>query len=109
MPLDYGMTTQSYIFMNDGKGHFTDVAKSTSNAIANAGMITSAAWADVAGDARKELVLTGEWMAPHVFTWNNNKFTELKSNPCVYIHCLHFHSTLFARQKRLELTASRHL
>ena len=80
VPLDYGMTPQSYIFMNDGNGHFTDITKKNSNAIANAGMVTNAVWADVNGDSKKELIIVGEWMAPHIFTWNNNKFTELKSN-----------------------------
>ncbi len=79
VPRDYGMTPQSYIFMNDGNGHFTDVTNKTEG-INNAGMITGAVWADVTGDAHKELVITGEWMAPRIFTYNNQHFIEVKSN-----------------------------
>jgi len=80
VPRDYGVTPQSYLFVNDGTGHFTDITKNVSNAIAGAGMITGAVWADVTGDAQKELIITGEWMAPHIFTLNNHQFTEVKSN-----------------------------
>lgn len=80
VPRDYGVTPQSYLFVNDGTGHFTDIAKNAGNAIAGAGMITGAVWADVIGDAKKELIITGEWMAPHIFTFNNHQFTEVKSN-----------------------------
>ncbi|TKK70392.1 CRTAC1 family protein [Ilyomonas limi] len=80
VPRDYGITPQSFIFINDGSGHFTDIAKSSNVSISNAGMITGAVWADVTGDTHKELIVTGEWMAPHIFTYNNKTFTEVKSN-----------------------------
>jgi hypothetical protein len=79
VPHDYGMTPQSYIFMNDGNGHFSDIAKN-STGVSNAGMITGAVWADVTGNASKELIVTGEWMAPRIFSYNNQQFTEVKSN-----------------------------
>ncbi|HEX2607023.1 MAG TPA: VCBS repeat-containing protein, partial [Flavisolibacter sp.] len=36
----------------------------------------SAVWSDVTGDQRKELIVTGEWMATRVFGWNGKSFTE---------------------------------
>jgi len=37
-------------------------------------------WVDVAGDAGKELIIAGEWMAPRIFAYNGDRFTEVKSN-----------------------------
>ena len=76
----YGKDPQSYLFINDGHGHFTDIAKTKNPNIANIGMVTGAAWADVAGDKQKELIITGEWMAPRIFSFNKDHFEEVKTN-----------------------------
>jgi hypothetical protein len=44
------------------------------------GMLTGASWVDVDGDHQLELVVVGEWMAPHIFKYNKGLFSELKSN-----------------------------
>ncbi len=67
VPYQYGITPSSNLFINDGKGHFTDQAKTNYPAIAEAGLITGADWADLDGDGHAELVVVGEWMAPTVF------------------------------------------
>ena len=79
-PRNYGVPPTSYIYVNNGHGHFTDMAKTKNADIANIGMVTGAVWADVAGDANKELIITGEWMAPRIFSYNGDHFTEVKSN-----------------------------
>lgn len=79
-PRNYGVDPSSYLFVNDGKGHFTDIAKSRNPDIANIGMVTGAAWADMTGDARKELVITGEWMATRIFSYAKGHFEEIKTN-----------------------------
>ena len=79
VPFVYGVTPQSYLYLNDGHGHFTDVAQQLNPAIANAGMVTGAVWADVVGDKEKELIITGEWMATRIFQYKNKKFEEQKS------------------------------
>ncbi len=78
VPYSYGVTPQSYIYNNDGNGHFTDVTQQQSKDIATAGMITGAVWADVTGDNQKELIITGEWMATRIYSYNKkiNKFEE---------------------------------
>ncbi|HEX2607024.1 MAG TPA: VCBS repeat-containing protein, partial [Flavisolibacter sp.] len=73
VPFQYGATPQSYLYQNDGSGHFTDI---TPEALKGVGMVTSAVWSDVTGDQRKELIVTGEWMATRVFGWNGKSFTE---------------------------------
>jgi len=73
VPYSYGVSPQSYIYNNDGNGHFTDVTQQLNKELATAGMITGAVWADVAGDKNKELVITGEWMATRIFSYNKAK------------------------------------
>lgn len=80
VPREYGSSPSSYLYVNDGKGHFTDIAKTKNPDIANIGMVTGAVWADVSGDTSKELIITGEWMAPRIFSFNGDHFVEVKSN-----------------------------
>ena len=79
-PRNYGVNPRSYIFKNDGKGHFTDVTSTIAPDIENIGMVTSAAWADVTGNRDKELIICGEWMTPAIFQYSNNHFEEIKTN-----------------------------
>lgn len=79
IPQTYGTTPPSYLMINDGKGKFTDITKTKGPQIANIGMVTSAVWADVTGDKKAELIIVGEWMAPQIFTYKNNKFEKLPS------------------------------
>jgi hypothetical protein len=80
VPGVYGVTPTSYLYVNDGKGHFTDIAKTKNPDIANIGMVTGAVWADVAGDKDKELIIVGEWMSPKIFSFKKDHFEEIKSN-----------------------------
>ena len=80
MPHEYGLNPASYLFVNDGNGHFTDMARTKNPDIANIGMVTGAVWADVTGDAQKELIIVGEWMAPRIFSFNRDHFKEIKTN-----------------------------
>ena len=76
----FGKDPQSYLFVNDGKGHFTDIAQTVNKDIANIGMVTGAIWVDITGDNKKELVIAGEWMAPRIFSFSTNRFVEIKTN-----------------------------
>jgi len=80
IPQNYGAVPSSYLFVNDGKGHFTDVAKTKNPDIAAIGMVTSAEWADIKGDKKKELIIAGEWMPPKIFSYNGDHFIEIKTN-----------------------------
>jgi len=79
-PRNYGGNPSSYLFVNDGKGHFADIAKTKNPDIANIGMVTGAAWADVNGDKQKELIIVGEWMAPRIFSFKQDHFQEIKTS-----------------------------
>jgi len=80
VPNQYGLNPSSYLFINDGTGHFTDMAKTKNPEIFHIGMVTGAAWANISGNARKELVVVGEWMTPRVFSFQNDHFIEMKTN-----------------------------
>ncbi len=80
IPREYGPSPSSFLFVNDGKGHFTDIAKLRNPDIANIGMVTNALWADITGDKDKELIITGEWMSPRIFSFKADHFEEIKSN-----------------------------
>ncbi|CAN5538487.1 VCBS repeat-containing protein [soil metagenome] len=79
-PLEYGFTPSSYLYVNDGTGHFTDIAATKNEDIANVGMVTGAVWANLVGDSQPELVVVGEWTAPHVFAYEGGNFSEVKTN-----------------------------
>ncbi|MHA4808496.1 VCBS repeat-containing protein [Flavitalea flava] len=80
VPREYGSTPASYLFVNDGKGHFTDIARTKNPDIAGIGMVTGAVWADITGDQEKELIITGEWMAPRIFSFRGDRFEEIRTN-----------------------------
>ena len=67
VPWAYGRTPRSYIFENDGTGHFTEVTDEVAPGLREIGMVTDAAWTDVTGDARAELVVVGDWMPITIF------------------------------------------
>lgn len=79
VPQNYGEDPHSYILHNDGKGNFTDVTASVAPALSSIGMVTSAAYADVNGDGKKDLIIVGDWMYPHVFSFNGKSFVEIKT------------------------------
>jgi hypothetical protein len=79
-PRNYGIDPASYLLQNDGKGHFIDIGKTTNQDIANIGMVTGAAFADIMGDSKKELIIVGEWMAPRIFSYEKGRFVERKTN-----------------------------
>jgi len=78
----YGLTPQSHIYINNGKGIFTDFSGDKMGGLDKAGMVTDAAWADMDADGKMELVICGEWMPPEIYKYSNGNFrkweTELK-------------------------------
>ena len=77
---EYGMIPQSHIYINNGKGIFTDMAENKMTGINAAGMVTGAVMCDVTGDKEKELVIVGEWMSPKVYQFQQDHFTEVEIN-----------------------------
>jgi hypothetical protein len=80
IPRDYGTPPASFLFINDGHGHFTDQTSALCPDLARLGMVTSAAWIDVAGEGQPQLLVAGEWMSPHVYSFRSGKGVEIKTN-----------------------------
>jgi hypothetical protein len=67
VPWRYGRTPRSTLLRNAGGGRFVDVTDQAAPGLADVGMVTDAAWADVDGDRRPDLVVVGDWMPVTVF------------------------------------------
>lgn len=80
IPGRYPETPQSYLLINDGKGHFIDQIATIAPALQKAGMVTDAAWTDLNGDNKKDLIVTGEWMPVSVYINNNGKLENKTKN-----------------------------
>ncbi len=72
----YGEMPTSYLLQNDGKGNFSVVTAQWAKELEHIGMVTAAAFADINKDGRTDLLVTGEWMAPTLFTNTGSSFTR---------------------------------
>lgn len=80
IPGNYGSSPVSYLLLNNGKGQFADIAATKNPDIAHIGLVTGAVMANLTGDATPELLIVGEWMAPRMFAWSGDRFTEVKTS-----------------------------
>ena len=83
VPGKYPTAPQSFIFLNDGKGIFSDATKNVCAALDLIGMVTNALWIDLNNDKQPDLIVVGEWMPIKVFINQNGKLTDQSSS---YIH-----------------------
>lgn len=74
IPQQYGWPPQSYMYINDGEGHFSPLEGDQVTALKELGMVTDAEWLDVDGDQMAELLVIGEWMAPQVLKVEEGTF-----------------------------------
>jgi hypothetical protein len=73
---EYGRTPRSSLLENDGTGQFVDVTDERAEGLAEAGMVTSAAWLDHDDDGQLDLVVVGEWMPVRLFRQEDGRFRE---------------------------------
>lgn len=67
IPGQYPEIPRSYLLINDGKGHFKDETAFLAPQLQKTGMISDAAWTELNGDGKQDLVVAGEWMPLTVF------------------------------------------
>ena len=79
VPGVYGINPAHQILENNGSGIFEDVTEAVAYELKDLGMVTSATWADLTGDDKKELVLVGDWLAPKVFTASKDGLRPMKT------------------------------
>ena len=80
IPGRYPEAPSSYIFLNNGKGIFRDATKEVCPALRNAGMFTTAVFADLDGDKEEELVTAGEWLPVQIWKSVNGKLEDKTSD-----------------------------
>jgi hypothetical protein len=73
---EYGRPPRSYLLRNDGRGRFADVTDALAPGLAQAGMVTGAAWVPPAPGARPDLVTVGEWTPVRVFRQEGGRFVD---------------------------------
>jgi hypothetical protein len=76
VPGRYPEPPASYLLLNDGHGHFTDQTARWAPPLRRLGMVTDAAWVDMNGDQRPDLVTVGEWLPVQVWLNDGRGFTE---------------------------------
>lgn len=74
VPMKYGEKPESYLLINDGRGGFTK------GAALRMGMVTGAAIGDLDGDTFPELVVTGEWMPPLLFSLKGGNLKAISTS-----------------------------
>ncbi len=74
IPGNFPGIPESYLLINDGKGHFKNEISVLAPSLQKLGMITDAAWVDLNNDGKKDLIVVGEWMPISVFINSNGHF-----------------------------------
>ena len=77
VPGRYPEMPVSHLLLNDGKGHFSDIT-SQQPALAQLGMVTDAAFADLTHDGRPELIIATDFGSVQAFSFQNGKLQLLK-------------------------------
>lgn len=72
-PFKFGVPISSYLYINDGKAHFTIADNKTMNLL-NLGFVTAASFADINSDGWPDLVVAGEWMPVKIFINDKGSF-----------------------------------
>lgn len=76
VPGRYPEAPRSYLLVNDGRGTFTDQTSRLAPTLQQIGMVSDAAWADLNGDRKPELILVGEWMPVTILGWAGNQLAD---------------------------------
>jgi len=76
IPGRYPETPQSFLLINDGKGHFNNEIQSIAPELENTGMVTDAEWVDMDQDGTRELMVVGEWMGLQVWKMDSGKMID---------------------------------
>jgi hypothetical protein len=77
VPVQYGPLPKPAFYRNNGNGSFTEDSVVVANV--KPGMITAAVFAQLDGNGLPELVLTGEWMEPAIYTFQKGKLVPYTS------------------------------
>lgn len=68
------------MLLQNNKAAFTDVTGLYAKELLNPGIVNQAAWADMNGDGKKELTISGEWMPVEIFSYSDGQFKKTTNN-----------------------------
>ncbi|MBC3787186.1 VCBS repeat-containing protein [Spirosoma utsteinense] len=90
VPGRYPEAPRSYLLINSGKGPngqptFTDQTARLAPMLSRIGMVTDAAWADLNGDRKSELILVGEWMPITILSLSPGKTPLLTDQTTAFL------------------------
>jgi hypothetical protein len=74
----FGLIPESYLLMNDGRGHYYQAQ--IPEELKHAGMIRTASFADLDNDGWPDLVVAGEWMPVEVFMNKHGRLVRKHSD-----------------------------
>ncbi len=76
IPFTYGAPASSQLWVNDGRGNFTEQSSTLAPSLKNLGMVTASLSLDWDGDGTSDLVVVGEWMSPTFFKNTGGKLEK---------------------------------
>ena len=68
------------MLLQNNKGIFKDVTGKYATALLNPGIVNQAVWADVDGDGKNELSISGEWMPLEIYSYQNGQFIKKQNS-----------------------------
>ncbi|GAB3232790.1 VCBS repeat-containing protein [Algoriphagus aestuariicola] len=78
IPFTYGAPASSQLWVNDGRGNFTEQSSTLAPSLKNLGMVTASQSFDWDGDGTSDLVVVGEWMSPTFFKNTGGKLEKIE-------------------------------
>lgn len=76
----YGIDPDHLFLENNGDGTFIDATERLAYDLKDGGMITSASWADIDGDNKKDLITVSEWGTPKIYKNSGKRLAKLPSS-----------------------------
>ena len=76
----YGISPEQLLLENQGDGTFTNATERLGYELKDAGMVTSATWADMDGDDKKDLILSSDWDTPKIYKNTGRRLAKLQSS-----------------------------
>ena len=67
------------MLLQNNKGVFADITNQYAKALLNPGIVNQALWADVDGDGKHELSISGEWMPLAIFSFQNGQAVKTEN------------------------------
>ena len=86
VPRKYGNNPKQFLFLNDGKGNFSDITTAWSEDFKNLGIATDFIWTDVDSNGFKDLVVVGHWIPITIFLNDGSSLKRQQNNGLEYTH-----------------------